>query len=111
MKMRQIDIYKKALRVLEKARVSTSRRGYVYWTAETFHFAGLCKLLYDISLSSDKVTAWFKRDSEIVLGRELDEDDLWFTDMEDDEPKARAERLEHLEKLIKLYEDDTARDI
>ena len=109
--MKQIEIYKKALRVLKKAKVSTSRRGYVYWTAETFHFAGLCKLIDDLSLSSDEVNVRFKRDSELVLGRELDEDDLWFTDMEDDEPKARQERLEHLEKLIKLYKDDTARDI
>lgn len=103
--MKQIEIYKKALRVLKKAEVSTSRGGYTYWTFETFLFVGLCRLIYDISLSSDKATAWFKRDSEIVLGRELDEDDLWFTDMEDDEPKARQERLEHLGKLIKLYED------
>lgn len=104
--MKQVEIYKKALRVLEKARVSTSRRGYVYWTFETFLFVGLCKLIDDISSSSDEVTARFKRDSEIVLGKELDEDDFWLTDINEDEPKARAERLEHLEKLIKLYEDE-----
>lgn len=105
--MRQIDIYKKALRVLEKARVATARRGFVYWTAETFHFGGLCKLIDDLSIASAEVISRFKRDSEVVLGKELDEDDLWFTCMEEDEPKARQERLEHLKKLIKLYEDGT----
>ena len=104
--MKQIEIYKKALRVLKKAEVSTSRRGYVYWTAETFHFAGLCKLIDDISTSSDEVNVRFKRDSEIVLGKELDEDDLWFTDIDGDEPKARAERIEHLENLIEMHEDE-----
>src|SRR5690625_7508559 len=104
--MKQVEIYKKALRLLGKARVSTAKRGFIYWTAETFHFAVLCHLIFDLSSSSDEVNVRFKRDSEIVLGRELDEDDLWFTDMEDDEPKARQERLEHLEKLIKLYEDE-----
>ena len=109
--MKQVEIYKKALRLLEKARVATSRRGFAYWTAETFHFAGLCKLIDDISSSSDGVKVRFKRDSETVRGKELDEDDLWFTDIDRDEPKARAERLEHLEKLIKLYEYETSRDI
>ena len=102
--MEQIEIYKKALRLLEKARVSTARRGFVYWTAETFHFAGLCKLIDDISSSSDGVKVRFKRDSETVLGKELDEDDLWFTDIDEDEPKARQERIEHLKKLIELHE-------
>jgi|SRR5690625_3773926 len=104
--MKQIEVYKEALRVLEKAEVSTSRGGYTYWTFETFLFVGLCRLIYDISLSSDKATAWFKRDSEIVLGRELDEDDFWFTDIKEDELKARQERIDHLKALIKLYEDE-----
>src|SRR5699024_10375362 len=104
MNMKQVEIYKKALRLLEKARVSTARRGFVYWTAETFHFAGLCKLIDDISSSSDGVKVRFKRDSETVLGKELDEDDLWFTDIDEDEPKARQERIEHLKKLIELHE-------
>ena len=103
--MEQVEIYKKALGVLEKAGVSTARRGFIYWTAETFHFAGLCKLIDDISSSSDEVNVRFKLDSEIVLGKELDEDDLWFTDIDGCEPKARQERLEHLENLIELYED------
>lgn len=102
--MKQVEIYKKALRVLKKAEVSTARRGFVYWTAETFHFAGLCKLIDDISSSSDGVKVRFKRDSETVLGKELDEDDLWFTDIDEDEPKARQERIEHLKKLIELHE-------
>ena len=103
--MKQVEVYKEALRIIEKARVSTARRGFVYWTAETFHFAGLCKLIDDISSSSVGVNVRFKRDSEIVLGKELDEGDLWFADIDEDEPKARAERLEHLKELIKLYED------
>src|SRR5690625_5166000 len=101
MKNRQVEIYKEALKVLEKSRVSTSRRGYIYWTAGTYFFVGLCKLIDDISLSSDEATARFKLDSELVLGKELDEDDFWFTDIEEDEPKARQERIDHLEKLIK----------
>jgi len=40
------------------------------------------------------------------LGRELDEELFWFTTIETDESKARAERIEHLENLIKLYEDE-----
>ena len=104
--MIQLEIYKKALRLLEKARAaSNSRSGHTYWMVETYLFVGLCRLIYDLSLSSDEVTARFKRDSEIVLGKELDEDDLWFTDIDEDEPKARAERIEHLENLIEMYED------
>ena len=104
--MKQIEIYKKALKVMEKARVSTSRMGHAYWTAETFLFVGLCRLIYDLSTASTEATARFKLDSEIVIGKELDEDDFWLIDINEDEPKARAERIEHLKKLIELHEDE-----
>src|SRR5690625_1057227 len=105
--MKQIEIYKKALEVLKKARgAPNSRRVYAYWVVESYLFGGLCRLIDDLSLSSDEVTARFKRDSEKLLGRELDEAALWFTTIETDEPKARAERLEHLKNLIKLYDDE-----
>ena len=104
--MIQLEIYKKALRILEKAMVSTDRRGYAYWTTETYLFWALCRLILDISTRNPVVITRFKRDSEKLLGRELDGDDLWFTTIETDEPKARAERLEHLQNLIKLYEDE-----
>ena len=110
--MKQVEVYKEALRIMEKARATYNfRSGYTYWLVESYFFGGLCRLIDDLSLSSDEVTARFKRDSEKLLGRELDGDDLWFTTIETDEPKARAERLEHLQNLIKLYEDETNRDI
>lgn len=113
--MKQVDIYKEALRILERAEVNTDKFGYAYWVYEIYIFGALCILICDLSRSSSrvitqevitqKVITRFKRDSEVVLGKELDEGGLWFTEIEEDEPKARAERIEHLKKLIKLYED------
>lgn len=104
--MKQVEVYKEALRILDKARVAYCfRSGYSYWTVESYLFGGLCRLIDDISSSSDEVNVRFKRDSEVVIGKELDEGVLWFTKIEEDEPKAKKERIEHLKKLIKLYED------
>lgn len=108
--VKQLDIYKEAIRVLERAEVNTDKLGYAYWVDETYIFGALCILICDLSGSSSRVITQevitrFKRDSEVVLGKELDEDDLWFTCINDCEPKARAERIEHLKNLIKLYED------
>src|SRR5690625_4134043 len=107
MNMKQVEIYKKALEVLKKAEVSSGKLGF--WTFETFLFVGLCPLIKDITSEDSRVLSRFKQDSEIVLCRKLHEGDFWFTEIEVDEPKARAERLEHLEKLIKLYEYETTR--
>ena len=105
--MEQVDVYKKALRLLEKARAASfPRSGCTCWMAESYLFGGLCRLIYDLSTRNYAVIRQFKRDSETVLGKELDEGVLWFTKIEEDEPKARAERIEHLKKLIKLYGDE-----
>ena len=107
MNMKQLEIYKKALIVLEKSRaVHLSKSVFDYWTAETYFFGGLCRLIRDITSEDSRVLSRFKRDSETVLSRKLHENDLWFTSINEDEPKARQERLEHLKKLIKLYEDE-----
>lgn len=39
-----------------------------------------------------------------MLGRSMPLGEGCFTSIRENEPKARAERVEHLEKLIKLYE-------
>ena len=104
--MKQVEIYKEALRILEKAKVTITWVGYVVWKFETFHFWALCPLIRDITSEDSRVLSRFKRDSEIVLSRNLLEDDLWFTDINKDEPKARKERIEQLKKLIKLYENE-----
>lgn len=103
--MKQIEIYKKALRILKRAKTNTDKLGYAYWVDETYIFGALCILICGLSRSSYEVAERFKRDSEIVLGKELDENGLWFTTIETDEPKARKERIEHLKNLIKLYEN------
>ena len=103
--MRQLKTYKKALEVLEKADITTNKKGHVFWVFDIYYAGALCYLIRDISKNSTVITQ-FRRDSEIVLGRELYEDDLWFTNINKDEPKARAERIEHLENLIKLYDDE-----
>ena len=107
--MTQLEIYKEALNVMRDARVL----GVGYWEFG-YKFAGLCTLIYRISVPflcdrSAAAEKQFVRDSERILGRGLPTEEYWFTEIEVDEPRARAERVEHLEKLIKLYEDDTSR--
>ena len=115
--MRQIDIYKEAHRQLSEAvPVSILSIGFDIWRGPNYMFTGLCPLVYHIAKVGGVgdlygVLTRLAEDSEKTLGRELHDEIFWFTEIEVDEPKARAERLEHVEKLIKLYEDDTARDI
>lgn len=115
--MTQLDIYKEAHRQLSEAvPVSILFDGFDMWRGPDLTFPGLCPLIYRIAQVGKAddlcgVMFRFAEDSEKLLGRELDDEIFWFTEIEVDEPKARAERLEHLEKLIKLYEDDTARDL
>lgn len=117
--MRQIDIYKEAHRQLSEAVPdSIAFDGFDMWQGPDHKFTGLCALVHRIAQVGGGgvhylygVLTRFAEDSEKILGRELHEEIFWFTEIEVDEPKARAERLEHLEKLIKLYEDDTSRDI
>ena len=104
--MKQVEVYKEALRIIEKAKLTITWVGYVFWKFETFCFWSLCPLIRDITSEDSRVISRFKRDSETVLSRKLREDDLWFTHINKDEPKARKERIEHLKKLIKLYEDE-----
>lgn len=101
-----MKVYKKALRIMEEAKVTTTWLGRVSWKFEMQHFWALCPLIRDIISEDIRVLSRFKRDSEIVLSRNLLENDFWFTDIKEDEPKARAERIEHLKKLIKLYGDE-----
>lgn len=107
--MTQLEIYKEALNVMRDARVKG-----VGWWEFGYLFAGLCGLIRRIddsipcdSLPCDwpsKAEKQFVRDSGRVLGRDLPSDAYWFTEIEHNEPMARAERIEHLSKLIKLYE-------
>lgn len=115
--MRQIDIYKEAHRQLSEAEpVSITFDGFDMWQGPDLAFPGLCPLIHRIAKVGSvgdlcEVLTRFAEDSEKILGRELHEGIFWFTEIEVDEPKARQERLEHLEKLIKLYEDEANRDI
>jgi len=109
--MRQIDIYKEAHRQLSEAvPVSLGFHFHDMWQGPDLTFPGLCPLIHRIAKVGSvgdlcEVLIRFAEDSEKLLGRDLHEEIFWFTEIEVDEPKARAERLEHLEKLIKLYED------
>ena len=102
--MTQLEIYKEALKVMHDARA----HGIGYW--EFGHrFAGLCELIRGIAdpLPCDgpsEAEKQFVRDSERILGGGLPTFAYWFTKIERNEPKARAERIDHLNKLIKLYE-------
>ena len=102
--MTQLEIYKEALKVMRDARV----RSVGYWEFG-YEFAGLCALIHRIAdpLPCDgpsEAEKQFVRDSERILGRGLPADAYWFTEIEHNEPKARAERIEHLNRLIELYE-------
>lgn len=107
--MTQLEIYKEALNVMREAQ----DQGRGYW--EFGHkFTGLYELVFWVSYSyglsrAKEACVQLTKDSEKLLGRELRGYDYWFTEIERNEPRARAERIEHLEKLIKLYEDDTGR--
>lgn len=108
--MTQLGIYKEALKVMREARI----RDRWHWEFGWYAFSCLCTLVCRVSDSYDRsrtgeVFRQFEKDSEKVLGRELSVGSFWFTEIERNEPEARAERVEHLEKLIKLYEDDTSR--
>src|SRR5690625_1337530 len=89
--MKQLEIYKKALRILGRAEVDTDKFGYAYWVDETYVFGALCILICALSRSSDEVATRFKRDSEKVLGNKLNDSKYWFTDIKEDELKARSE--------------------
>lgn len=104
--MKQAEIYKEALRIMEQAKVTTTWLGRVSWKFETHHFWALCPLIRDIISEDIRVFSRFKRDSEKVLGNKLNDSKYWFTDIKEDELKARQERINHLENLIKLYEDE-----
>lgn len=103
--MKQVEVYKEALRIMERAKLTITWVGYVFWKFETFCFWSLCPLIRTITSEDRRVISRFKLDSETVLSRNLLENDLWFTHINKDEPKARKERIEHLKNLIKLYEN------
>ena len=119
--MTQLEIYKVALRVMDNAKFE--KEVHPWWQANInlsingttldkgICFSGLCCLVWGIIIASGseesvKMELRFIEDSEKVLGNGFNDSKYWFTDMEEDEPKARAERIEHLKKLIKLYEDE-----
>ena len=105
MKNKQLEVYKEALKVMEEAVVVRDDFGIPYWEYNGVEFAGLCSLLQgDLLVRCSSYQ--FVQDSKKVLDKaDLPRFGFWFTNMDDDEPKARAERIEHLENLIKLYED------
>ena len=105
--MKQLEAYKRALKVMEGAVVVRDNFGFKYWKYNGVEFAGLCSLLQVVPTVVNCSSYQFVQDSKKVLDKvDLPRFGLWFTNMDDDEPKARAERIEHLEKLIKLYEDE-----
>lgn len=111
--MKQVDIYKKALKVMEGAVLVRNDLGITYWEYNGAKFSGLCYLIWVIILEvgiteAVEMELRFIEDSEKVLGNKLNDSKYWFTDIEEDEPRARQERIDHLEKLIKLYEDETS---
>src|SRR5690625_1176764 len=104
--MKQLEAYKEALKVMEGSEIVYDDFGIPYWEYNGVEFAGLCSLLQLVP--SVRCSSYqFVQDSKKVLGKaDLPRFGFWFTNMDDDEPKARGERLEHLEKLIKLYENE-----
>src|SRR5690625_346600 len=110
--MKQVDIYKESLKVMEEARVVRDDFGIPYWEYNEEEFAGLCTLLRVVLLVDSYSLGQFTLDSKKVLGvKSLSRLKFWFTCIDDCEPKARQERINHLENLIKLYEDGAGRDI
>ena len=106
--MKQLEAYKKALKAMEEAVVVRDDLGFRYWDYSGVEFSGLCSLLQRVLLVDSYSLGQFTLDSEKVLGVEsLPRLRFWFTHIEEDEPFARKERVEHLKKLIKLYEDET----
>ena len=120
--MKQVDIYKEALDIMKGVNTD-GYWGYGFYHETSigeFHFVGLCKLLSIIVDHSSKVdhnSNWVKlknenvqndllKDSEKILGKKLDKDSFWFINPKYNVDKAKKERIEHLEKLIKLYEDE-----
>lgn len=105
--MKRIEIYKKMLRVLRGS--STSElvfmgNTYIYFTPSVYHrktvgvviFPGLCDLYRE--LSSNPVTD-FVADAKKVLGSKARAGNYWFNTT--DPEKAKQERIEFLNKLIK----------
>src|SRR5690625_569649 len=104
--MKQLENYKEALKVMEEARVVRDDFGIPYWEYNGVEFAGLCSLLQSF-LSVRCYSYQFVQDSKKVLGKaDLPRFGFWYTNINKDEPKARQERIEHLKKLIKLYDDE-----
>ena len=105
--MKQVEAYKEALKVMEEAGIVYNDFGIPYWEYDGEEFAGLCTLLKVVPTVVNCSLNQFVQDSKKVLGVEsLPRLKFWFTCIDDDEPKARQERIEHLENLIKLYEGE-----
>ena len=79
--------------------------GLTYWEYNGVVFLGLCKVLKRVLSVGDCSLDQFMQDSKKILNKDLKDSEFWFTRVGGDEPKARKERVEHLESLIKLYED------
>lgn len=112
--MTQLELYKEALRILKDSKLQQRPPLRIKeFNHGVFYFSGLCELLDRINYENGRDMSasdmLFKAQSEKVLGRELDEDTFWFTLIEDDTKLAKQERIEHLEKLIKLYENSSIR--
>ena len=107
MKNRQVEAYKEALKVMEEAEVVYDGFGFSFWEYNGVEFAGVCTLLRVVPTLANCSLDQFMQDSKRVLGKEyLPRLKFWFTSLNKDEPKAKKERIEHLKKLIKLYEDE-----
>ena len=104
--MKRIEVYKKMLRVLRGSEPKKLVFGsvYIYFVPSAHHrktvgdveFFGLCHLYRE--LSGNPVTE-FVADAKKVLGGKARAGNYWFNTQ--DAKKAKQERIEFLEKLIK----------
>ena len=114
--MTQLELYKEALDLMKKSTyiVEMGCWAISYKTASGLYtgiaFNGLCRIIETLGemngglgyVSGQRL----KSESEAVLGIELSRGKYWFTRPSVDPEKAKQERIQHLENLIKLYEKD-----
>ena len=107
--MKQLKLYKEALRLLRDSEVSSHLVQFriKHFSYGFLHFSGLCKLMEFLiyeNFLNDNMIDIFKSQSEDILGKELNWQSFWFTPLHIDKELAKQERVEHLEKLIEYYD-------
>ena len=114
--MTQLELYKEALDLIKKSIYIDEMSSWAisYKTESGLYtsisFNGLCRMIETLGEMNGGLGyvsgQRFKSESEAVLGIELSMGKYWFTRANVDPVKAKSERVEHLENLIKLYEKD-----